>query len=136
MGILFFRLWQWTWGFPQSLLGFLLRMSLGDRPHGHYHGCVVTHWEKGGSMSLGMYLFLGTGADDSVRVHEFGHAVQSAILGPLYLPVIGIPSWLWCNLSVFRKLRKEKEIPYCSFYPESTANWLGTKVTGEPSPSE
>jgi hypothetical protein len=83
-------------------------------------------------MSLGLYLFLGHGTNEQVCLHEFGHTVQSAILGPLYLPLIGLPSWLWCNLPVFRKLRKDKGISYYRFYPESTANWLGSKITGQP----
>jgi hypothetical protein len=81
-------------------------------------------------MGMGMFLFLGS-EDPQVRVHEFGHSVQSVILGPLFLPVMGIPSFLWCNIPYFRRLRKEKGISYYRFYPESTANWLGAKVSGE-----
>lgn len=28
--------------------------------------------------------------------HEYGHQLQSYILGPLYLLIIGLPSGLWC----------------------------------------
>jgi hypothetical protein len=57
--------------------------------------------------------------------------VQSLILGPLFLPVMGIPSFLWCNLPVCRRMRKEKGLSYYRFYPESTANRLGAWATGE-----
>ena len=126
-----FRLWQWTWGFPQTLLGFVIYLLSRHRPHEVYHGCVVTHWGQGGSLGVGMFLFLGNTIDRRVLVHEFGHSVQSAILGPLFLPVMGIPSFLWCNLPPCRKLRREKGISYYSFYPESTANLLGSLATGE-----
>ena len=127
-----FCIWQWTWGFPQSLLGLIIYLIHRNKPHEPYHGCIVTHWGKGGSLGVGMFLFLGNTTDRRVLVHEFGHAVQSAILGPLFLPVMGIPSFLWCNLPPCRKLRRKKGVSYYSFYPESTANWLGSLATGEP----
>jgi hypothetical protein len=129
-----FRLWQWTWGFPQTLLGAMIWLLHRKNPQRVYHGCIVTRWNQSGSLGVGMFLFLSQHSYDSqpqVQVHEFGHAVQSAILGPLFLPVMGIPSFLWCNLPVCRKLRKEKGISYYAFYPESTANRLGSLVAKE-----
>ena len=125
-----FWLWQWTWGFPQTLIGFLVFLVSKKKPAEIYRGCVVTHWGNRGSMGMGMFLFLGSD-DPQVRVHEFGHSVQSLILGPLFLPIMGIPSFLWCNLPACRWLRKEKNISYYSFYPESTANRLGAWASGE-----
>ena len=132
MGILLFCLWQWIWGLPQNLLGFLLMLYHRHDPRSTYRGCMVIHWGGSGSMSLGMFLFIGNKSDRRVLVHEFGHSVQSMILGPLFLPVMGIPSFLWCNLQPFRKLRRERNVSYYRFYPESTANWLGSLVTKEP----
>ena len=125
-----FRLWQWTWGFPQTLLGLILYLIHKDKPHSTYHGCIVTRWKQRGSMGMGMFLFLGC-EDAEVRVHEFGHSVQSVFLGPLFLPIMGIPSFLWCNIPYFRRMRKEKGVSYYCFYPESTANRLGAWATGE-----
>ena len=122
---------QWTWGFPQSLLGLILCFIHRNQPHSFYQGCIVTYWPIRGSLGVGMFLFLGCD-DPQVRVHEFGHAVQSLILGPLFLPLIGLPSFLWCNLPVFRRLRREKGVSYYSLYTESTANLLGRAVTKEP----
>ena len=130
MKCILFRFWQWTWGFPQTFLGFLVFLFCRSCPHSTYRGCTVTHWQRRGSLGLGMFLFLG--CDDArVRVHEFGHSVQSLILGPLFLPVMGIPSFLWCNLPPCRRLRKEKGVSYYRFYPESTANRLGAWASGE-----
>lgn len=130
-----FRLWQWTWGFPQSLLGFVIRCMHKEQPSFEYHGCIVTRWKSRGSMGVGMYLFLSESSFENkgdVLVHEFGHSVQSIFLGPLFLPIMGLPSMIWCNLPPFRKLRKEKGVSYYSFYPESSANYLGRLVTKEP----
>ena len=121
---------QWTWGFPQNLIGLLVHLCCAKKDTHWYHGCLVTHWGNRGSMGMGMFLFLGCD-DPQVRVHEFGHSIQSLILGPLFLPAMGIPSFLWCNLPVCRRMRKEKNISYYSFYPESTANRLGAWMTGE-----
>ena len=125
-----FWLWQWTWGLPQTLIGVITYIICRKCPHDRYRGTVVTYWNQRGSMGVGMFLFLGCD-DPQVRVHEYGHAVQSMILGPLFLPIMGIPSFLWCNLPPCRKLRKEKGISYYRFYPESTANALGAWVTGD-----
>lgn len=66
-------------------------------------------------------------------VHEYGHTIQSLILGPLYLIVIGIPSTLWGFLPYCNKKREKEKLSYFSFYTESWANDLGEKVTGEKS---
>ena len=135
MNTVLFRIWQWTWGFPQSLIGFILYLANRSMPHRVYHGCIVTKWKQSGSLGVGMFLFLSENSYDhapQVQVHEFGHAVQSAVLGPLFLPVMGVPSFLWCNLKCFRKLRKEKGVSYYRLYTESTANYLGSLVTKEP----
>lgn len=130
MKTILFRLWQWTWGFPQTLIGFLVYLVCRDCPKSTYHGCIVTRWGRKDSLGMGMFLFFGSD-DPQIRVHEFGHAVQSMFLGPLFLPIMGIPSILWCNLPPCRRLRKEKGISYYRFYPESTANRLGAWVSGE-----
>lgn len=130
MKTLLFRLWQWTWGFPQSLVGLIVYLCNLDKKHDVYRGCIVTYWNQRGSLGVGMFLFLGCD-DPQVRVHEFGHSVQSLLLGPLFLPVMGIPSILWCNLPVCQRMRREKGISYYRFYPESTANRLGAWASGE-----
>ena len=125
-----FWLWQWTWGLPQTLIGVITYIICRKCPHDRYRGTVVTYWNQRGSMGVGMFLFLGCD-DPEVRVHEYGHAVQSMILGPLFLPVMGLPSMLWCNLPVFQRLRKEKGVSYYAFYPEKNANFCGRLVTKE-----
>ena len=126
-----FRIWQWTWGFPQTLIGYIVYLICRKYPRETYRNCIVTRWGLKSSMGMGMFLFLGT-ENPQVRVHEFGHSVQSLILGPLFLPIMGIPSILWCNIPYFRRMRKEKGVSYYSFSPESTANKLGAWATGEP----
>ena len=133
-----FWLWQWTWGLPQSLLATVIFLCNRKRPRSRYRNSIVIHWKKGGSLGLGIFLFLGTGATGDrqrpILAHEYGHALQSLILGPLFLPVIGLPSFLWCNLPWARRYRREKQVSYCRFYTESNANWLAHRITGEETP--
>lgn len=131
---------QWTWGILQNLAGLGMRCYLliknrnRDKASFKFFGAQVTELEKGhGSMGMGMFIFLGHKGDKDekeVLVHEYGHTWQSAILGPFYLIVIGLPSFTWAFLPVFNKMRKKKKIRYADFYPESWANAWGTGVTG------
>ena len=113
------------------MIGAIVYLVHRKCPHDRFHGCIVTYWGCRGSMGLGMFLFIDPKHSSQIMVHEFGHTVQSAILGPLFLPIMGIPSFLWCNLPPCRKLRREKGVSYYKLYTESTANRLGSLVSGE-----
>ena len=129
-----FRILQWTWGFPQTLLGFLLTRIHQHNPQRDYHGCRVIFWNSTTNLSLGMYLLVSQFhyvEDSQLLVHAFGHSVQSLILGPLYLPLIALPSVLWDVLPQAIAFREAKNIPYCALYTEKSANFLGALVTKE-----
>ena len=130
---------QWTWGLPQTLAGAILSLLLGGKKE-RFCEAVVTRWRAGGSMSLGLFLFLGTVRNEDekqrILVHEYGHTIQSLITGPLYLPLVGLPSVLWANLPVFRRLRQKRRISYYAIYPENWANTLGARATGLPAPEQ
>ena len=146
------RVWyfvlQWTWGVVQNLLGALLTLLLCRRPHERFFGAVVTRWKLSGSMSLGMFLFLGKAlfedappeaihrSEQRILVHEYGHSIQSLLLGPLYLPVIGLPSLLWANFPPMRRLRSKRGISYYKMYQETWANRLGRRATGMRAPEQ
>lgn len=146
-----FSIVQLTWGLPQTLLGFMLFLYWLPRAKTRslYHGAVVTEWTAGGGISLGLFVFVSEKASrymlngrdmtpeeskTAVRVHEYGHCIQSMLLGPAYLLLVGLPSYLWANLPALRKLRREKGLSYYAVYPENWANALGERATGERSP--
>lgn len=90
----FIKLWLYLWQLPQNLLGlaYLLLFSNSqkrfyDRFHYYYD------YSMRGSVTLGEYIFTGSKASSTLR-HEYGHVIQSRILGPLYLIIIGLPSIL------------------------------------------
>ncbi len=125
---------QCTWGLVQTLVGFLFFLANFKRPHRIYRGCIDTHWNIGGGLSLGLFIFTPSEErpnSQPIRVHEYGHTIQSLILGPLYLFVVGIISVTWANLPYFVKRRRTRCIRYTSCFVESWASRLGEKVTGE-----
>ncbi len=127
---------QLTWGSIQNILGAItwlfLMIKNPRRRRGYFHGAIVTYWGNDYSTGLGMFIFFGHGnARDAkeVMVHEYGHTLQSAILGPMFLPIIGIPSAIWCFLPIFNRWRKEGRYNYYQFYPEAWANVWGSRIT-------
>ncbi len=130
-----FIIWQCTWGFMQTTAGAIIFLCLIGRKHYMYHGAVVTYWRVEASLSLGLFVFITEGRREPRRqkilVHEYGHCIQSLILGPLYLPFVALPSMLWCQLKVFERMRDRKNMSYYDMPIEKSASDLGEKVTKE-----
>lgn len=111
-----------VWQLPQNLLGLAYKLILrGEKKildqKGAYFYIAPT---MRGGLSLGKYIFLSksSGYEEPAYDHEFGHCLQSRMLGPLYLLVIGIPSGLHCILHDGTK-------NYYDFWTEKWANKLG-----------
>ena len=147
-----YDLLQWTWGLPQTIVGFIYFLINIKHGHYYYHGSVVTIWKSKSSLSLGMFVFVSDDPFcyyDSLRetfsedefsnmllVHEYGHTIQSLFFGPLYLLLVGVPSIMWSFLPVYVRKRDKEHISYFSAYPERWANSLGEWVTKENSIGE
>ena len=122
---------QWTWGNMQTVAGFVLYLWYIRCPHTYYNGtilttCPPTFW----GISLGQFIFVPDVPNkEEYAVHEYGHALQSLLLGPLYILLIGIPSISWGRIPCFIKLREKKNIRYTSFYCEKWASDWGEAVT-------
>lgn len=131
----FYYLLQFTWGLPQNIIGFFLTRKYKEKEN-FFGAKIYYHHDNWGGISLGMFILMNADKGkewvDSVKVHEYGHSIQSIILGPFYLLVIGLPSLIWCNAKRFIKLRKDKNVSYYTFYPEKWANYLGSKITKMP----
>ena len=57
--------------------------------------------------------------------HEYGHSIQSLILGPLYLFLVGIPSMFWCRVPAVGRSWRNGRRSYYSFVTERSADRLG-----------
>ena len=130
MSVFLYTLLQWTWGILQNIAASLIFLRYIRCPHRRYHGAIVTEWDRNRYMALGMFIFVKKGCDERLLVHEFGHTIQSAYLGPLFSLVIGLPSTVWARVSIFHKLRHDRQISYYSLFCERWANSLGEKYTG------
>ena len=119
-----FMLLQSTWGLPQTLVGLIVFLANIREPH-ELHRCAVhTVWrERLSGVSLGLFIFTGEDCTRDTKDHEFGHCIQSLILGPLYLPLIGIPSFFW-NRRWRRNLRRSGYAGnYFTFFTERWAEF-------------
>ena len=129
---------QCTWGIIQTIAGLVMFLTSTGSRRAWYNGTVATFWNKPFGISLGLFIFIPPQArfyksekyhfsKDEIQsrllVHEYSHTYQSLILGPLYLPVAGLPSIIW-------GLVKKPDKSYFSFFVEKWANHLGEKHTG------
>ena len=119
------------WQLPQHLLailyiGYLVMMCKDLGVDSRYKQAIVIPCVMRGAVTLGCYVFVGLNSEYRKTVkHELGHTIQSKILGPLYLIVIGIPSITYCGLRrIFPSLRRKN---YYDFYTEKWANNLSEK---------
>ncbi len=95
---------RWTWELPQTALGkgySHLRNMTGNVDDVSYYGgaTLVNKNDKSGDewgLTLGSYInSKNMEADpyrDPVFRHEYGHTLQSRLVGPLYLTSVGLPS--------------------------------------------
>lgn len=125
----------WIWQLPQNLLGLLLVAFLPSMVPIECCGTTLfmTHPSllffsdrMRGAVTLGRYVILNSGYLTKYRTwdHERGHSIQSMILGPLYLLVIGIPSLAWAALWKYGVI-DDRKAAYYDFYTERWANRLG-----------
>lgn len=119
------------WQLPQHIIaliyfGYLVMMCKDLGVDSRYKRAIVIPCIMRGAVTLGNYVFVGLNSEYRKTVkHELGHTIQSKILGPLYLIVIGIPSITYCGLRrIFPLLRKKN---YYDFYTEKWANNLSEK---------
>jgi hypothetical protein len=125
-------LMYWTWCFPQSFIGliwFIVCKIRGFKSSEYNKYTLWTHdtnYSPAGGVSLGMFMFSKeydmnryVYNTEIVRDHEYGHVIQSLMLGWFYIIIIGLPSVVW--LLLHSKTRKS----YYWFYTESWADKLG-----------
>ena len=115
-----------VWQLPQNLVGIVFGWFLrGKERHPGIQGLpqgirLISGANMHGGISLGNFVYFRKPAYDRLLRHEVGHCRQSRILGPLYLPVIGLPSLLWALW-----WHPGRPVPYSWFYTERWADRLG-----------
>ena len=130
----FYILLQIIWCFPQTLTGLLFFLCFIKGEHYFFRGAVVTSWKRNCCTSMGCFIFMDEISFRQNRpllIHEYGHTVQSCILGWFYFPIIFLPSMLWFSVPYFKNFRKQKHYSYYRFYTERWANALSEKICHE-----
>lgn len=106
-------------------------LALSEFEYGFYN---VKDFRNG--VCLGEYIFLDTSVEPYFEkipytplLHEHGHRIQSRILGPLYLLLVGLPSIIrniYARYCLNKKRKSLKDITewYYSQYPENWADNL------------
>lgn len=128
------RVWfyivQFTWGLPVNLAGLLLFLCCKRARHEKFCNSVVSYLPGNrGGLSLGIFIFLSTQAPPRrLFAHEYGHTIQYLFLGPLYWPVVALPSAVWYLL--LSGLRRRRQLPYDTLYCERWATAWGKKWSG------
>lgn len=134
-----FYLVQFTWGLPQNLVGLIAFLVMGKKyKHDRFCNAFVTYVETDkpfGGISLGIFIFVNAkrseGWLEDTRIHEYGHTIQSIVLGPIWVLVIALPSLIWCNFKPICKYRKEHDVSYYTLYCEGWANLWGSRFSGK-----
>ena len=115
-----------VWQLPQNLLGWVVGCFLkGKRRLPELPGIpkgihVISAGNMRGGLSLGNYVYLRPPAYEKMIRHEYGHCLQSKLLGPFYLLVIGLPSLLWALW-----WHPGRPVGYYTFFTERWADRLG-----------
>lgn len=113
---MFKKILMWIWQFPQNIIGLLLLLfNKGEKKHNLNDITFYYDDNFPGGITLGEYILVGS---KTVVRHEFGHVLQSRILGPLYLFVIGIPSIVHAAINKYIGCCKRHKEGYYHFYTE------------------
>lgn len=110
------------WQLPQNIVALCMMPFMGELrlvSYKNYNYCFESE-KMNGNISLGSFCYLSEWSSDceeTIAHEQIGHVKQSHILGPLYLIIIGIPSFVWSK--TFRLLGFKN---YYRFYTEAWAN--------------
>lgn len=118
----FVKILLWIWQLPQNLVGLLFLLFIQGEKRHELNGIRFYYLKTfPGGITVGEYVIVGTKQELTVR-HEYGHVLQSRILGSLYLVVIGLPSLIhaWINGAI--GCCEKHDEGYYHFYTEKWAD--------------
>lgn len=111
----------YIWQLPQNILGLLFLLFIKGEERKTTDNITFYYCKNfRGGISLGKYIILNSCNKTTVR-HEYGHCIQSKMLGWLYLIVIGLPSLIHAGI---HKYNCSPSKSYYHFYTEKWADKL------------
>lgn len=123
---------NFTWGIIMNIIGAvaaLVMLCTGHKPQRHGGSIYFTCGEGWGGVDLGCFFICSKECGKHTKDHEFGHALQNAVYGPLFPFLVAIPSAVryhyrnWCV-----KHNKLLTTKYDDIWFEGQATKWGEKV--------
>lgn len=120
----FLKIVLYIWQLPQNLMGLLFLLFLTGEKRHELKG-IRFYYQKRfpGGVTIGEYIIVGSRQELTIR-HEYGHVLQSRMLGPLYLIIIGLPSLMHAWMNSATGCCEKHEEGYYHFYTEKWADKL------------
>ena len=131
--IFMFYFLSFTWGLPFTLVGLIVAFVLRLLGYRSKKFILVRFFEIGkswGGLNLGLFFITSQNSTFSLRCHEFGHAIQNYMFGPLTPFIICIPSairYWYRELHYYRRGKKPKT-DYDDIWFEGQATRLGMSI--------
>lgn len=140
--ILLFYTLSFTWGIVYTIVGLFVLLYFVLFKYDKIsiliiagRICIRTDGKYWGGISLGIVYIVDARNSYRLHVHELGHTVQHIMFGPLFIPLVAIPSVIRANLrKKYRKFLYDKNgkyIEYDSVWFEGQATRLGEKYFSE-----
>lgn len=121
---------NFTWGIIMNIFGLIgasAMLVLGKKPIRHAGSIVFRTGHYWGGVSLGIFSFVSEESSESTLDHEFGHSLQNALFGPLFL-IIGVCSFIRCQKFNYNASHGIPNEDYDAVWYEGQATEWGTKV--------
>lgn len=131
--IFMFYFLSFTWGLPFTLVGLIVALVLRVLGHRSKKFVLVRFFEIGkswGGLNLGLFFITSQNSTFSLCCHEFGHAIQNCMFGPLTPFIICIPSAIryWYRELHYYRQGKEPKTDYDDIWFEGQATRLGMSI--------
>jgi hypothetical protein len=124
-----FWLYSWLWGTIMTLLGAIIFGVLrlfGYKPERNQYGYVIIIGKPGwGGISFGPFSLVSPSAGQYTKDHEFGHALQNCVFGPVMI-FIGLASAIRYQYREF--LHRVKKVSYYDM-PDYDSIWFESQAT-------
>lgn len=122
---------QFTWGLIPNIVGLLstlILMIFKKKPKKFYRSHYVKVGKLWGGMSLGISTFVDNYPSKHTLYHEYGHSFQNAILGPFWIFLVAIPSFIRYWIFEIRYKKGKSNPPYDSIWFEHNATEIGEMI--------
>lgn len=128
-----FWLLAFTWGLPMTMLGLLISLAMliiGKKPK---RFCSIWFFNVGrswGGFETGCMFLRDNASSDAISKHEYGHAFQNCIYGPLFIFIVAIPSAVrYWQRRIAARIHEDdasyNQKPYDAIWFEGSATHIG-----------